>query len=311
MESNSVVTILGVGFIGRYLVKHLDKKGYRSIILSRNSFSKNHVLTQARAGYVDVVNFEPSEIKRAIEKSDYVINLIGSLAPSKDFFRIHADLPDLISKLCAESKNVKKFIHVSALGSSKNSKSIYQQSKFLGEERALNNFNSTVIIRPSLVLGAEDAFSNLWGKLSIFPILPVFNYRFRFQPIWVNCLAKAIVNAIDKSNEGKIYEIGGEKIISFGDLVRNILKIIGKKRIVLDVPISVGKVLGSILQLMPGKPLLTKDQCLILEEKHNIVSNNHLTIKDLGITPVDVESKMSEWLVQYRDQGQFSKIQDL
>ena len=94
-------------------------------------------------------------------------------------------------------------------------------------------------------------------------------------------------------------------------MVRNILKIIRKKRIVLDVPISVGKVLGSILQLMPGKPLLTKDQCLILEEKHNIVSNNHLTIKDLGITPVDVEKKMSEWLVQYRDQGQFSKIQDL
>ena len=85
MENNSVVTILGVGFIGRYVVRHLDKKGYRSIILSRNPFSKNHILTQARTGYVDVVKFEPSEIKRAIEKSDYVINLIGSLAPSKDF----------------------------------------------------------------------------------------------------------------------------------------------------------------------------------------------------------------------------------
>ena len=121
MESNSVVTILGVGFIGRYVVRHLDKKGHRSIILSRNPFNKNHVFTQARAGYVDVVKFEPSEIKRTIEKSDYVINLIGSLAPSKDFFRIHTDLPDLISKFCAESKNVKKFIHVSALGSSKNS----------------------------------------------------------------------------------------------------------------------------------------------------------------------------------------------
>ena len=142
-------------------------------------------------------------------------------------------------------------------------------------------------------------------------LLPVFNYRFQFQPIWVDCLAKAIVNAIDRNNEGKIYEIGGETKISFGNLVKDILKIIGKKRIVLDVPLSIGKVLGSIFQLMPGRPLLTKDQCLILEEKHNIVSNSHLTIKDLGVTPVDVENKMSEWLVQYRDQGQFSKIQDL
>ena len=142
----------------------------------------------------------------------------------------------------------------------------------------------------------------------IFPILPVFNYRFQFQPIWVDCLAKAIVNAIDRNNEGKIYEIGGTTQISFGNLVKDILKIIGKKRIVLDVPLSIGKVLGSIFQLMPGRPLLTKDQCLILEGKHNIVSDNHFTINDLGITPINVEKKMSEWLVQYKEGGQFSKI---
>ena len=222
MESNSVGTILGAGFIGRYVVRHLDKKGYRSIILSRNPFNKNHVLTQARAGYVDVVNFEPSEIKRAIEKSDYVINLIGILIPESNFFKIHSDLPDFISKLCAESKNVKKFIHVSAIGANKNSKSIYQQSKFSGEEKVLKNFNSSVIIRPSLVVGAEDEFTNLWGKLSIFPILPVVGSKFRFQPIFVNDLAKAIVNAIEiNKNEGKIIEIGGNKVISFGDMVKN------------------------------------------------------------------------------------------
>ena len=308
MENNKICTILGAGFIGRYVIKHLDRKGYRSIVISRNPFRKNYILTQARTGYVNIVKFNFTEIKKAIQKSDYVLNLIGILGPSKDFFKIHSELPDYISKLCAESKNVQKLIHVSSIGASKNSKSIYQQSKFSGEEKILNNFSSSVIIRPSLVLGAEDQFTNLWGKLSIFPILPVFNYRFQFQPIWVDCLAKAIVNAIDRNNEGKIYEIGGEIQISFGNLVKNILKIIGKKRIVLDVPLSIGKVLGSIFQLMPGRPLLTKDQCLILEGKHNIVSNNHLIIKDLGITPTNVEKKMSEWLVQYKEGGQFSKV---
>ena len=308
MENNKICTILGAGFIGRYIIKHLDRKGYRSIVISRNPFRKNYILTQARTGYVNIVKFNYTEIKKAIQKSDYVLNLIGILGPSKDFFKIHSELPDYISKLCAESKNVQRLIHVSSIGASKNSKSIYQQSKFSGEEKILNNFSSSIIIRPSLVLGTEDQFTNLWGKLSIFPILPVFNYRFQFQPIWVDCLARAIVNAIDKGNEGKIYEIGGEIQISFGNLVKDILKIIGKKRIVLDVPLSIGKILGSIFQLMPGRPLLTKDQCLILEGKHNIVSNNHLTIKDLGITPTNVEKKMSEWLVQYKEGGQFSKV---
>lgn len=308
MENNKICTILGAGFIGRYVVKYLDRKGYRSLVLSRNPFKKNYILTQARTGYVKVLKFNFTEIKKAIQKSDYVLNLIGILGPSKDFFKIHSELPDYISKLCAESKNVQKLIHVSSIGASKNSKSIYQQSKFSGEEKILNNFSSSIIIRPSLVLGAEDQFTNLWGKLSIFPILPVFNYKFQFQPIWVDCLAKAIVDAIDKGNEGKIYEIGGEIQISFGNLVKDILKIIGKKRIVLDAPLSIGKVLGSIFQLMPGKPLLTRDQCLILEGKHNVVSANHLTIKDLGITPTNVEKKMSEWLVQYKEGGQFSKV---
>ena len=309
MDSNQVVTILGAGLIGKYCIRHLDRRGYRTIVLSRSPFKKNYLLTQARTGYIDVVKFNPSEIRKAIKKSDYVLNFIGILGPTKDFFKIHSDLPDLISKLCAESKNVKKFIHVSAIGANKNSKSIYQQSKASGEERCLRNFSSSVIIRPSVVVADEDNFTNLWGKLSVFPVLPVVGSKFRFQPIWVNCLAQAIVNAIDKTgNESKIYEIGGKKIISFGDLVKSILRVIGKKKIVMNIPIPLGKILGSMLQLLPGKPLLTKDQCLILSEKHNIVSNNHLTIQDLGIIPVDVESKMSSWLVKYREAGQFTKI---
>ena len=308
MENNKICTILGAGFVGRYVVKYLDRKGYRSIVISRNPFRKNYILTQARTGYVNIVKFNFTEIKKAIQKSDYVLNLIGILGPSEDFFKIHSELPDYISKICATTE-CKKFIHVSAIGANKNSKSIYQQSKFSGEEKVLKNFNSSVIIRPSLVVGAEDEFTNLWGKLSIFPILPVVGSKFRFQPIFVNDLAKAIVNVIEiKGNEGKIIEIGGNKVISFGDMVKLILKIIGKKKLIIDMPLSLGKIVGAILQLLPGRPLLTKDQCLILGEKDNIVSGNYLTINDLKISPVDVEGKMSEWLYRYRDGGEFAKV---
>ena len=308
MENNKICTILGAGFVGRYVVKYLDRKGYRSIVISRNPFRKNYILTQARTGYVNIVKFNFTEIKKAIQKSDYVLNLIGILGPSEDFFKIHSELPDYISKICATTE-CKKFIHVSAIGANKNSKSIYQQSKFSGEEKVLKNFNSSVIIRPSLVVGAEDEFTNLWGKLSIFPILPVVSSKFRFQPIFVNDLAKAIVNVIEiKGNEGKIIEIGGNKVISFGDMVKLILKIIGKKKLIIDMPLSLGKIVGAILQLLPGRPLLTKDQCLILGEKDNIVSGNYLTINDLKISPVDVEGKMSEWLYRYRDGGEFAKV---
>ena len=202
----------------------------------------------------------------------------------------------------------KKFIHISAIGANPESKSKYQQTKFQGELKALKNFKNTIIIRPSVVCGAEDNFTNLFAKLSIAPIIPVVKKNYNFQPILVNDVAEAIMKAIEiKKNEGKIYEIGGPKVISFGDMVKSILSTIGKKRFVVNLPMPLAKIQASLFSLMP-KPLLTKDQCEILNEADNVVSNNHLTLKDLNIKPDDVEQAMSKWLWRFRDGGEFAKI---
>jgi len=110
-----------------------------------------------------------------------------------------------------------------------------------------------------------------------------------------------------KKNEGKIYEVGGPKIISFGDMVKSILNTIGKKRFVVDLPLPLARIQASLFSLMP-KPLLTRDQCEILTEADNIVSNNHLTFKDLNIKPGDVEQEMSKWLWRFRSGGEFAKV---
>ena len=112
-----------------------------------------------------------------------------------------------------------------------------------------------------------------------------------------------------KNNEGKIYEIGGPKVISFGDMVKSILKTINKKRFVVQMPMPIAKIQSAITDLLPIPPILTKDQCEILSEADNVVSNNHLTLKDLDINPTDVEEVMKKWLWRYKDGGQFAKAQ--
>ena len=313
MNNYPIATILGGGgFIGRYLVRNLTKKNFRCIIPTRNPFTKGYLKTQAQAGAIEIINFSTKnfdEIKNAISNSDVVINLCGILYESRKqkFNTIHVDLPETISKLCTQA-NVKKFIHVSAIGASKESKSKYQQSKFLGEEKALN-FKNTVVIRPSVVCGSEDNFTNLFAKLSFSPIIPLVNMNYKFQPIFVNDVARAILKAIEaKNNEGKIYEIGGEKVISFQDMVKSILRIIGKKRLVVEMPMTLAKIQSTLLGLLPIPPILTKDQCLILSEKDNIVSGDHSTIQDLNIKPTDVEKEMEKWLWRYRSGGEFAKV---
>ena len=314
MNNYPIATILGGGgFIGRYLVRNLTKKNFRCIIPTRNPFTKGYLKTQAPAGAIEIINFGKNnfdEIKNAINNSDVVINLCGILYESRKqkFNTIHVNLPEIIANLCTQA-NVKKFIHISAIGASKESKSKYQQSKFLGEEKALNNFKNTVVIRPSVVCGSEDNFTNLFAKLSLSPIIPVVNMNYKFQPIFVNDVARAILKSIEtKNNEGQIYEVGGEKVISFGDMVKLILKIIGKKRLVVEMPMTLAKIQSTLLGLIPIPPILTKDQCLILSEKDNTVSGDRLTLEDLNIKPTDVEKEMEKWLWRYRSGGEFAKV---
>ncbi len=310
---NQICTILGGGgFIGRYLVRNLTKKNYRCIISTRKAFQKGYLKTQATPGAIELVDWNPnnfSELKEAIKNSDVVINLIGILYETRKqkFYNIHTDIPEAVAKICSKS-DVKKFIHVSAIGASENSKSLYQKSKYQGEVKALSSFKNTVIIRPSVVCGTEDNFTNLFSKLSILPVIPIVGINYKFQPILVNDVVDAIIKSIEtKNNEGKTYEIGGPKIISFGDMVKSILKTINKKRFVISMPMPIAKIQSTITDLLPIPPILTKDQCAILSEADNVVSNNLLTLKDLNINPSDVEEEMKKWLWRYKDGGQFAK----
>ena len=311
---NQICTILGgSGMIGRNLVRNLTKKNYRCIISTRNTFQAGFLKTQATPGAIELIEWNPSNfaaIKESIKNSDIVINLIGILheTSKQKFYNIHSGIPEAVSKICFEA-DVKKFIHVSAIGASENSKSLYQKSKYQGEVKALNNFKNTVIVRPSVVCGTEDNFTNLFSKLSILPIIPIVKINYKFQPILVSNVVDAIMKVIEKKdNEGKIYEIGGPKIISFGDMVKSILKTINKKRFVVEMPMPIAKFQSTIMDLLPIPPILTKDQCNILSEADNIVSNNHLTLKDLDVIPSDVEEAMKKWLWRFKEGGEFAKF---
>ena len=144
----------------------------------------------------------------------------------------------------------------------------------------------------------------------MFPVIPVVGKNYKFQPILVSDVASSILKAIEtKNNESKIYEIGGPKIISFGDMVKSILSTINKKRFVVEMPMAIAKIQSTITDLLPLPPILSRDQCEILSEADNVVSNNYLTLKDLDIDPKNVEEEMKKWLWRYKDGGQFAKAQ--
>ena len=230
---------------------------------------------------------------------------ITSQILKQKFDLIHSQFPYLLSNLCNEME-IKKLIHVSALGIKEKHPSLYMQSKLQGEKNIKDNFKPSVILRPSIVFGPEDKFFNTFASIAQFsPFLPLIGGgKTQFAPIYVGDVAKAIVKALDLNNsEPKIYELGGPENYSFKELMEILLTEIKKKRLLLPIPFGVAKFQSYFLQMMPN-PLLTPDQVELLKH-NNIVSGDHPTLQDLGVTGTPIQSILPKYIYRFRAGGQF------
>ena len=307
-----IATIFGAsGFIGRHLIRRLTEKDFRIVAATRSPYLHGYLKPLGNPGQIDLekVNlFNENRLRTLIKNSDVVINLVGILYENKKqkFENIHARFPDLLSKLCSEL-NIEKLIHISALGINETVSSQYMQSKLKGEKNILNNFNHSIILRPSIVFGPEDKFFNQFASLAEFlPALPLIGGgQTKFQPIYVSDLCKAIVAVLDKEEVNEnIYELGGSQIFTFKELMEILLKQIKKKRFLVPIPFSFAKFLAKILQLLP-KPMLTTDQVEMLKYD-NVVTNNYPTLKDLKINPKTIDSVLPNYIWRFRKGGQFA-----
>ena len=306
-----VATIFGAsGFIGRHLIRRLTKKDYRIVVATRSPYLHGYLKPLGNPGQIDLEKtniFDEENLRTLVKNSDVVINLVGILYETRKqkFENIHTDFPDLLTKTCSDL-NIEKFIHISALGIDQNVSSKYMQSKLMGEKKILNNFNNSIILRPSIVYGDGDNFFNQFASLAEFlPALPlVGGGQTKFQPIYVSDLCKAIVTILDKEEiDQNIYELGGSQVYTFKEMMEILLKQIKKKRFLIPIPFSIAKFQARILQLFP-KPLLTTDQVEMLKYD-NVVSNNYPTLKDLKINPKTIETVLPNYIWRFRKGGQF------
>ena len=307
-----IATIFGAtGFIGRHLIRRLTEKDFRIIVATRSPYLHGHLKPLGDPGQIDLerVNlFDEKTLKVLLKNSNVVVNLVGILYETRKqkFENIHSKFPELLSKLCNEH-GIEKFIHLSALGINEDVKSMYMRTKLQGEKNILNNFDNSIILRPSIVFGPEDNFFNQFASLSQFlPFLPMIGGgQTKFQPIYVGDVAKAIATILETEEiDNKIYELGGAEIFTFQQLMNILLKEIQKRRFLIPIPFSIAKFMARILQLFP-KPLITTDQIEMLKED-NVVSNNYGTLLDLNIEPTTIESILPHYIYRFRKGGEFA-----
>jgi NADH dehydrogenase len=319
MASNqdTLVTVFGgSGFLGRNVVRALCKRDYRVRVAVRRPELSGHLQPVGRVGQIHAIQANvryPASVEAAMRDSHVAINLVGILAPSgaQTFDAVQTKGAETIAKAAAAVGA--SMVHVSAIGADEKSLSGYARAKAAGEKAVLAALPSTTIMRPSIVFGPEDEFTNRFAALArLAPALPLIGGgATKMQPVYVGDVATAIANAVDgKARTGATYELGGPEVLSFREIIELILQITDRKRMLVPLPFGLAKLQAIFLQFAPGALKLTPDQVELLRSD-NVVSEAAkaagLTLEGLGVTPDSLEAIAPQYLWRFRPAGQFQR----
>ena len=309
MDERLITIFGGAGFIGRHLVRKLAAADWRIRVVTRSPGLAGHLQPTGDVGQIVIQpldNLDEPAFRRLVQGSTAVVNLIGILYETsrQRFDEIHGELPARIARAATDA-GVSRMVHVSAIGADETSSSAYARSKAKGEAALREAFGSAAILRPSIVVGPEDDFFNRFaGMARLLPALPLIGGgKTQFQPIYVGDVADAVMAALHQdSAAGKTYETGGPQVYSFEELLRYMLDVIGKRRLLVDLPFGLASLQARILELLPVPPL-TRDQVELLKTD-NVVADDALTLADLGLVPTPIELIVPSYLGRHRDQGE-------
>jgi NADH dehydrogenase len=311
--TRKVATVFGgSGFIGRYVVKRLAARGFVVRAAVRDPEGALFLKTMGAVGQI-VPLYAPVEqdalVNRAVEGADVVINLAGILSERRkgDFYRVHEEGAKRVARAAAHF-GVQQLVHVSAIGVNAASPSDYARSKGLGEQLVRGHFPTAVILRPSILFGAEDAFFNRFAAMAMLsPAVPIVGGGTKFQPVYVGDVADAVMAAINRETAaGNVYELGGPWVKTFKELIEYMLKTIERHRRIIDLPEPLARFSAVFLERLPGK-MLTSDQIILLR-RDNIVAPEAHDLASLGVTATPMDIIVPIYLARFRAGGQRAPV---
>jgi uncharacterized protein YbjT (DUF2867 family) len=319
---SKLVTIFGgSGFVGRYIARRMAKEGWRVRVAVRRPNEALFVRPYGTPGQVEPLACnirDDASVRAMIHGADAVVNCVGILNRSgkNTFDAVQAEGAGRIARIATEA-GVAQLVHVSAIGADAQSDSDYARSKAEGEAAVLAAFPSAVILRPSIIFGTEDGFFNRFaGMTRMGPILPVVGAGTRFQPVHVDDVARAAVKGVLGQAAPGIYELGGPDVDTFRGLMGRMLKVVQRRRAVINVPFFMARIMGFgfdmaqavTLGLIENK-MITRDQVRNLA-RDNVVAPGARGFADLGISPTSMEAVLPEYLWRFRASGQYAAIKD-
>jgi NADH dehydrogenase len=299
---NRILVLGGTGFVGRSVCERLTARSSRGAIVvpTRRAQHGNSVRALPTVEVVQANVHDDTQLARLVAGCDAVINLVAILHGSRaEFDRVHVALPRRLAAACVGA-GVRRLVHISALGVGPQAPSNYLRSKTEGEAVLMASNLAVTVLRPSVIFGAEDRFLNLFAELqAVVPLVPLAGSSARFQPVWVEDVARAVVQCLDDAGTiGKIYECAGPAEYTLSQLVERAGTWAGHMRPQLPLPAFIGRLQALAMEMLPGQPMMSRDNIDSMRVPN--VATGPLSglpgLAELGITATALEAVAPAYL---------------
>jgi len=296
-----ILILGGTGFVGRSVCEKLSEtfgaSGVRLVVPSRRPQRAKHLLPLPTVQLVQADVHDEAQLAALLPGCGAVINLIAILhGEAADFERVHVTFAKKLAQACVQA-GVRRVLHVSALGAAAHAPSNYLRSKSAGEAALRSAGLDLSVLRPSVIFGANDRFMNTFAKLqSVFPVLPLACADARFQPVWVDDVAQALVTClVSPLSSVRTFECTGPKVYTLAELVRMAGQAAGHERPIVKLGDGLGRLQARLMGLAPGEPLMSLDN--IESMKLPSVASGALPgLKALGIDATALEAVLPGYL---------------
>ena len=292
----NILVLGGTGFVGRHVCEKLQRAGWRITVPTRRAVNAKAVQPLPGVTVVEADVHDEMALARLLPGHDAVVNLVAILHGNEaSFERTHVALPTKLARACVAS-GVRRLVHISALGVAADSPAMYQRSKARGEQVLRDADLALSVLRPSVIFGAGDRFLNLFAQLqSIFPVVPLAGAHARFQPVWVEDVASAVVACLRDPQGGQTIECVGPEVLTLADLVRLAGRYGSRQRPIVPLPMALGRLQARLMELAPGEPLMSRDN-LNAMSVDNVASGQWPGLEALGIRPSPLSAVAPSYL---------------
>ena len=282
----TVLVTGATGFLGLRVVQRLLETNHEVRVMVRNPGSESVFSTPPTDVCYGNVS-DPDALTEACRGISEVIHLVAVIRGGpRQFDAINRQGTANVVAAAKAAGSVRRIVHVSALGAANVPRLRYLHSKWLGEQEVVNGGLPYVIIRPSLIFGPGDEFTNAVAALvRATPVTPVIGSgNNRLQPIHVADVARCVVSSISGNVRGsRTVEIGGPDQLSYNEILRIVAQVMGRRRLRVNVPIWKMRLPIALMELLTPRPPINSAMLQLITLRN--VTEPDSVLREFGFRP--------------------------